>query len=310
MAAARAGDRAALARLLSLIEQGGEPARAVGRLSHPLGGAVYTVGITGAPGSGKSTLTSELITTMRRQSLDVAVLAIDPSSPFSGGAILGDRVRMQDHATDAGVFIRSMATRGHLGAWRWRCPKRCGCSTHSTVSGAHRDRRCRQVESRWRGRRTPPSSASIRAGATACRRQGGLMEIADVFCNQQADRKGVEKRVAISRSCWSSPNWATGGLRSCRGRDERRGGRGALECHRRTSPPRREFWPARAPAHSTPARRAARHRCPPLEIGAAAVHRHHMGRTRGRRGGAGSIRGPPPTACSTASPTDRYSVGA
>src|SRR5258706_2251597 len=99
MAAARAGDRAALARLLSLIEQGGEPARAVGRLSHPHGGAVYTVGMTVAPGSGKSTLTSELITTMRRQSLDAAVLAIDPSSPLSGGSRPEQRVSLADSST-------------------------------------------------------------------------------------------------------------------------------------------------------------------------------------------------------------------
>ncbi|HEY1279154.1 MAG TPA: methylmalonyl Co-A mutase-associated GTPase MeaB, partial [Acidimicrobiales bacterium] len=113
--AARAGDRAALARLLSLIERGGEGARAVGRLAYPLGGHSYTVGMTGAPGAGKSTLTSAVIAHLRAQGEEVAVLAIDPSSPFTGGAILGDRVRMQDHATDPGVFIRSMATRGHLG---------------------------------------------------------------------------------------------------------------------------------------------------------------------------------------------------
>ena len=113
--AARAGDRAALARLISLVERGGDPAREVGRLIHPLGGHTYTVGITGAPGAGKSTLTDRLLGHLRGLGIDVAVLAVDPSSPFSGGAILGDRVRMQGHAGDAGVFIRSMATRGHGG---------------------------------------------------------------------------------------------------------------------------------------------------------------------------------------------------
>ncbi len=121
--AARAGDRAALARLLSLIEQGSDGAREVGRLAHPLSGRAYTVGMTGAPGSGKSTLTSALIGHLRNLELPVAVVAIDPSSPFTGGAILGDRVRMQDHATDPGVFIRSMASRGHLGGLALAVPE-------------------------------------------------------------------------------------------------------------------------------------------------------------------------------------------
>src|SRR5215210_8843748 len=113
--AAARGDRGAVARLISVVERGGEPAREVGRLTYPLGGTAYTVGITGAPGAGKSTLTNGLIGELRAAGLDVAVLAIDPSSPFTGGAILGDRVRMGEHALDEGVFIRSMATRGHLG---------------------------------------------------------------------------------------------------------------------------------------------------------------------------------------------------
>ena len=112
---AAAGDRAALARLLSLVERGGDEAREIGRITYPRSGEGYTVGLTGAPGAGKSTLTSATIGHLRAMGEEVAVLAIDPSSPFTGGAILGDRVRMQDHATDPGVFIRSMATRGHLG---------------------------------------------------------------------------------------------------------------------------------------------------------------------------------------------------
>jgi LAO/AO transport system kinase len=109
--AALAGDRAAVARLISLIEQGGAPARQVGRLVFPRSGQAFTVGITGAPGAGKSTLTDRLIGEVRRAGDVCGVLAIDPSSPFTGG----DRVRMQGHALDEGVFIRSMATRGHLG---------------------------------------------------------------------------------------------------------------------------------------------------------------------------------------------------
>jgi LAO/AO transport system kinase len=132
LAGARDGDRAALARLLSLVERGGADARAVGRLTHPAGGAAYTVGITGAPGAGKSTLTDALLRVVRADDDTVAVLAVDPSSPFSGGAILGDRVRMSDHATDDGVFIRSMATRGHLGG----LSRPCASSTRPAGRGS------------------------------------------------------------------------------------------------------------------------------------------------------------------------------
>jgi len=121
--AALDGDRGAVARLITIIEEGGVPARQVGRATYPLGGRAYTVGITGAPGAGKSTLADRIIARLREQGTEVAVLAVDPSSPFSGGAILGDRVRMQGHATDPGVFIRSMATRGHLGGLALATPE-------------------------------------------------------------------------------------------------------------------------------------------------------------------------------------------
>ncbi len=89
----------------------------------PLAGNAYVVGLTGSPGVGKSTSTSALVTAYRRQGKRVGVLAVDPSSPFSGGALLGDRVRMSDHASDPGVYIRSMATRGHLGGLAWSAPQ-------------------------------------------------------------------------------------------------------------------------------------------------------------------------------------------
>src|SRR5262245_29367082 len=106
-----------------MVEQGGESAHAAIARLYPHTGSAYTVGITGAPGAGKSTLTDKLIARVRKEDVEVGVLAIDPSSPFSGGAILGDRVRMQDHATDPGVFIRSMATRGHLGGLALATPE-------------------------------------------------------------------------------------------------------------------------------------------------------------------------------------------
>src|SRR5204862_591162 len=104
-----------MARLISVVEEGGDPARVVGGSMFPLAGKAYTVGMTGPPGAGKSTLTDRLIGRIRKDGDAVGVLAVDPTSPFSGGALLGDRVRMQDHATDPNVFIRSMAARGHLG---------------------------------------------------------------------------------------------------------------------------------------------------------------------------------------------------
>ncbi|MBS1847852.1 MAG: ATP/GTP-binding protein, partial [Actinobacteria bacterium] len=109
-----AGDRRALARVLSIVERGDADARIVGRAVFPRTSGAVTVGITGAPGAGKSTLTSALVGHVRTVGIRPAVLAVDPSSPFSGGAILGDRVRMSEHALDPDVFIRSMATRGHL----------------------------------------------------------------------------------------------------------------------------------------------------------------------------------------------------
>jgi GTPase len=193
--AARAGDRAALARLLSLIERGGEEARAVGRLAYPLSGHCYTVGMTGAPGAGKSTLTSALIAHLRAHGDEVAVLAIDPSSPFTGGAILGDRVRMQDHATDPGVFIRSMATRGHLGGLalaapeairlldavgrEWVIVETVGVGQVEVEVAGKADTTIVVVNPGW--------------GDAVQANKAGLMEVADVFSINKADRKGVDE---------------------------------------------------------------------------------------------------------------------
>ncbi len=193
--AALQGDRAATARLLSLIERGGEPGRVVGRLAYPKSGEGYTVGLTGAPGAGKSTLTSATIGHLRSLDLEVAVLAIDPSSPFTGGAILGDRVRMQDHATDPGVFIRSMATRGHLGGLslatpeavrlldalgrKWILVETVGVGQVEVEVAGKADTTVVVVNPGW--------GDSVQAN------KAGLMEIADVFVINKADRKGVEE---------------------------------------------------------------------------------------------------------------------
>jgi len=192
---ARGGDRGALARLLSLVERGGAEAREIGRIVYPASGGGYTVGLTGAPGAGKSTLTSALIGHLRSGGEQVAVLAIDPSSPFTGGAILGDRVRMQDHATDPGVFIRSMATRGHLGGLslatpeavrlldavgrRWILVETVGVGQVEVEIAGKADTTVVVVNPGW--------GDSVQAN------KAGLMEIADVFVINKADRKGVEE---------------------------------------------------------------------------------------------------------------------
>jgi LAO/AO transport system kinase len=112
---AQAGDVRMIARLISRIEDGGPRARVIMRELAGFAGRAHVIGITGAPGVGKSTTTSALISALRDAGNRVAVLAVDPSSPFSGGALLGDRIRMQKHSGDTGVYIRSMASRGHLG---------------------------------------------------------------------------------------------------------------------------------------------------------------------------------------------------
>jgi LAO/AO transport system kinase len=191
---ARSGSRAALAKLLSLIERGGPPARAVGQVAFPNRGTAYTVGLTGAPGAGKSTLTAGVVATLRATSDEVAVLAVDPTSPFTGGAILGDRVRMQDHALDAGVFIRSMATRGHLGGlalatpeairlldavgFPWVLVETVGVGQVEVEVAGAADTTVVVVNPGW--------------GDAVQASKAGLLEVADVFVINKADRAGVD----------------------------------------------------------------------------------------------------------------------
>jgi LAO/AO transport system kinase len=193
VAASRAGDRAATARLISLVERGGEEARQVGRLTFPGGGDAYTVGITGAPGAGKSTLSDRLITEHRRGGAPIGVLAVDPSSPFSGGALLGDRVRMQEHTLDEGVFIRSMATRGHLGGLALATPEAIrvlaaaglGMVLVETVGVG-------QVEIEVAGA-TDTTVVVVNPGwgDAIQANKAGLLEVADVFVVNKADRPGA-----------------------------------------------------------------------------------------------------------------------
>lgn len=213
--AARGGDRMATGRLLSLVERGGEAGRAVGRMTFAASaGARQVIGITGAPGAGKSTLTNRLISAARSEGSVIGVLAIDPSSPFSGGAILGDRIRMQDHALDEGVFIRSMATRGHQGGLALAAPEAVRVLIAvgipvvvvETVGVG-------QVEVDIAGAAdttvvvvTPGWGDAIQAS------KAGLLEIADVFVVNKADREGApETRRDLEAMLDLNPAWSDGG---------------------------------------------------------------------------------------------------
>ncbi len=191
--AARNSDRGALARLISFVEEGGDLAREVGHLTFPLAGNAYTIGITGPTGSGKSTLTERLISTVRGTGDEVGVLAVDPSSPFSGGAFLGDRVRMQGHATDEGVFIRSMATRGHLGGLALATPEAIRVLDAAGVPWVLVETvGVGQVEIEIASSAdttvvvVPPGSGDAMQASKA-----GLLEAADVFIVNKADRPGA-----------------------------------------------------------------------------------------------------------------------
>jgi LAO/AO transport system kinase len=194
LAASIDGDRVALARLLTEVERGGERGRAAAALAYRSGKEAQSVGITGPPGAGKSTLVDRLIATARSAGIEqLGVLAVDPSSPFTGGAILGDRVRMQDHALDAGVFIRSMASRGHLGGLAAAVPEALRVLAASgfplvfveTVGVG-------QIEVEVAGATdTTVVVLNPRWGDAIQANKAGLLETADVFVINKADMPGA-----------------------------------------------------------------------------------------------------------------------
>lgn len=195
LARACGGERRALGRLLSMVEGGGERAQLVARRAFPRSAAVeQVVGLTGAPGAGKSTLTSGLVAAAR-PSGPVAVLAVDPSSPFSGGAILGDRVRMGDHAGDPGVFIRSMASRGHLGGLALAVPEAVrvlvaagfGRVLVETVGVGQAEVDIARAADTTVVVVNPGWGDSVQAA------KAGLLEAADVLVVNKADRPGAEE---------------------------------------------------------------------------------------------------------------------
>ena len=196
----RAGDARAIARAISQIEDadsaGSGGAALIGAL-FPHTGRAYLVGITGVPGGGKSTLVDQLIATIRGTGLKVAVLAVDPTSPFSGGAVLGDRVRMNRHAADPGVFVRSMATRGHLGGLA-----RTTADAALVMDAAGFD--VVLIETVGVGQdevevaQTADATVVVLVPGTGDDVQAmkaGIMEIADVFVANKADREGIDRLV-------------------------------------------------------------------------------------------------------------------
>ena len=196
--AALAGDRRSLARLLTIVEAGGPAFAAVAPAIFAAGRGTHTVGLTGAPGAGKSSLTDALVTELRRRDTRVAVVAVDPSSPLSGGAILGDRVRLQErHALDDDVYMRSLASRGQLGGLSLAVPavvrtldaagwpvvlvETVGVGQSEVGIAAAADTTIVVVNPGW--------------GDEVQANKAGLLEVADVLVVNKADRPGVAATV-------------------------------------------------------------------------------------------------------------------
>jgi LAO/AO transport system ATPase len=197
VAAARDGDVRAVARLLSLVEDGDERVPQIASALAPYAGNAQVVGLTGAPGVGKSTLTGALVRAYRAQGRRVAVLAVDPSSPFTGGAILGDRIRMQEHATDPGVFIRSMSSRGNLGGLAAATPQAVRVLDAAgyeivlveTVGVGQAEVDVAALADTTLVLLAPGLGDAIQAV------KAGILEIADVFVVNKADREGADATV-------------------------------------------------------------------------------------------------------------------
>ena len=192
---ARDGDARAVARLISLVEDASPLLREVMAGLAPYTGHAQILGITGAPGVGKSTSTNALVAALRATGKRVGVLAVDPSSPFSGGALLGDRVRMQDHALDRDVYIRSMASRGHLGGLSWSTPQAlrvldaAGCDVVliETVGVGQSEVEVAGLADTTLVLVAPGMGDAIQAA------KAGILEIGDVYVVNKADRDGADQ---------------------------------------------------------------------------------------------------------------------
>ncbi len=212
VAAARDGDPRALARLVSLVENGSPRLREIMKLIAPLTGQARIIGLTGAPGVGKSTVTGALVRVYRGEGLRVGVLAVDPTSPFSGGALLGDRVRMQDHATDGGVFIRSMASRGHLGGLSWAAPQALRILDAAgfdvimieTVGVGQAEVAIASLADSTLVIVAPGMGDSVQAA------KAGILEIADIFVVNKSDRPGAQEAVRDLRTMLAMAGYGPG----------------------------------------------------------------------------------------------------
>jgi LAO/AO transport system kinase len=221
---ARTGDPRSIARLITLVEEASPLLREVMQALTGHTGNARIVGLTGAPGVGKSTSTSALVTELRKQDLRVAVLAVDPSSPFSGGALLGDRVRMSDHATDPDVYIRSMASRGHLGGLSWSTPQALRVLDAAgfdvilveTVGVGQSEVEVAGLADTTIVLLAPGMGDGIQAA------KAGILEIGDIYVVNKADREGAHQvqrdlrgMIALSDSsgrpghAWKRPILAT-----------------------------------------------------------------------------------------------------
>jgi LAO/AO transport system kinase len=229
VARARSGEPRAVARLISLVEDASPHLRDVAAALAPHTGRARVVGITGSPGVGKSTTTSQLVTALRRKELRVGVLAVDPTSPFSGGALLGDRVRMQEHATDPGVFIRSMASRGHLGGLSWATPQAlrvldaagCDIVLIETVGVGQSEVEVAGLADTTLVLVAPGMGDGIQAA------KAGILEIADAFVVNKADRDGADQTVrelkhglSLARRERLGPSWRPPVVRAVAARGE------------------------------------------------------------------------------------------
>lgn len=212
----RAGDVRAISRAITLIENNAPQAEEILRQLFPLTGNAYLVGVTGAPGTGKSSLVDRLAGHYRRQQQTVGIIAVDPTSPFTGGAILGDRIRMQGHATDSGTYIRSMATRGFLGGLA-----RTTADVALLLDAAGKQQILIETVGVGQDEVDIIQLADCTIvvlvpglGDEVQAIKAGLMEIADVFVLNKADREGADRfeqqlramlQIAPERDGWRPP---------------------------------------------------------------------------------------------------------